>query len=84
MAIFVGNLMVFLPVEFPSKLLSIVYCKLANDYSLTLALIISSKETIIKALAEIEYMGYINQKGRDIHISERVALIQMQFQSSGD
>lgn len=37
----------------------------------------STTATVIKALAELEYMGYIKQKGRDIEILDRQALIQM-------
>jgi CRP-like cAMP-binding protein len=40
----------------------------------------STTSTVIKALAEIESMGYIKQKGRDILILDRPALIHMQFQ----
>ncbi len=40
----------------------------------------STTSTVIKALAELEYMGYIKQRGRDIHIQDRAALIQLQFQ----
>ncbi len=44
----------------------------------------STTSTVIKALAEIEYMGYIKQKGRVMHILDRAALIQMQFQNPGE
>lgn len=40
----------------------------------------STTSTVIKALAELEYMGHIKQKGRDILILNRAALIQLQFQ----
>lgn len=44
----------------------------------------STTSTVIKALAELEYMGYIKQKGRDILIQDRAALIQMQFQNTNN
>ncbi len=40
----------------------------------------STTSTVIKALADLEYLGFIKQKGRDIHILNRQALIQLQFQ----
>lgn len=40
----------------------------------------STTSTVIKALAELEKMGLIKQKGRSIEIVDRASLIQMQFQ----
>ena len=42
----------------------------------------STTSTVIKALAELEYLGLIKQKGRDIHVLNRNGLIQLQFQDS--
>jgi CRP-like cAMP-binding protein len=38
----------------------------------------STTSTVIKALAELEYLGLIKQKGRDIHIVDRSGLINFQ------
>ena len=43
----------------------------------------STTSTVIKALAELENLGFLKQKGRDIYITDRVSLIQLQFQYSG-
>lgn len=39
----------------------------------------STTSTVIKALAVLEHRGFLSQKGRDIHIVDRAALIQLQF-----
>jgi CRP-like cAMP-binding protein len=41
----------------------------------------STTSTVIKALAELESMGLLKQKGRGIEILDRAGLIQLQFQS---
>jgi CRP-like cAMP-binding protein len=42
----------------------------------------STTSTVIKALAELESMGLLKQKGRGIEILDRAGLIHLQFQRS--